>query len=86
MQRLRDTHDLVADDAVIGEQALKDAWEATFTEKKLRQEAQEQLEALKRGILRSGGVAVLQQLLRAGDFASVSPEPLLQVCFHLPGL
>jgi len=57
---------------VYGEQALKDAWEATFTEKKMRQEAQEQLEALKRGILSSGGAEVLQQLLRVGE-ASMGP-------------
>lgn len=72
LQRLRATQDSAADDAVYGEQALKDAWEATFTEKKMRQEAQEQLEALKRGILSSGGAEVLQQLLRVGE-ASMGP-------------
>jgi len=38
----------------------------------MRQEAQEQLEALKRGILSSGGAEVLQQLLRVGE-ASMGP-------------
>eukprot|EP00040_Diaphanoeca_grandis_P021775 m.116286 g.116286 ORF g.116286 m.116286 type:complete len:365 (+) comp28493_c0_seq2:277-1371(+) len=73
IQRMREAQDQVSSDAMFGEEALKDAHEATIAEKKLRQECQEELEILKRGILKSGGVEVLQQLVTLGKTRADSP-------------
>eukprot|EP00041_Stephanoeca_diplocostata_P006514 m.87467 g.87467 ORF g.87467 m.87467 type:complete len:339 (-) comp16408_c1_seq3:862-1878(-) len=75
--KLKVHQDSQANDAVYGEEALQDAWQATFAERAKRQNAQAELDQLKRGILKMGGTEVLQQIMAsAGDWAQApTPSP-----------
>lgn len=64
---MRDDQASEASDAAIGEVALRDAWQATHEERRLRQAAETDLESIKRGILVMGGREVLDQILESAD-------------------
>lgn len=77
MSKMRATEDHHASAAMDSEEALREAWQATFDERRRRQHAEGALEQLKRGIAKMGGAEVLKQILAsAEDWAeAATPSP-----------